>query len=194
MWRVSLRVPGRFLYPEKAEAYFDRACCWLANMTPSRTDDRRLDVGWEWDVKFVECCRCKVDARCGSAATAFGIVPMCCDDCRRSMLNARARARRRVQHEPMNCAACGRSFTPKRNDAVHLQSGKSLGTSKPSSRASLAEPHPPRFVAGTKRRGAFQSRSAPSGWLRRRSREPLYHLLQRMVGSRASGSASFTSS
>ena len=24
MWRVSLRVPGRFLYPEKAEAYFDR--------------------------------------------------------------------------------------------------------------------------------------------------------------------------
>ena len=24
MWRVPLRVPGRFLYPEKAEAYFDR--------------------------------------------------------------------------------------------------------------------------------------------------------------------------
>ena len=24
IWRVSLRVPGRFLYPEKAEAYFDR--------------------------------------------------------------------------------------------------------------------------------------------------------------------------
>jgi predicted ATPase len=24
MWRVSLQVPGRFLYPEKAEAYFDR--------------------------------------------------------------------------------------------------------------------------------------------------------------------------
>jgi predicted ATPase len=24
MWRVSLGVPGRFLYQEKAEAYFDR--------------------------------------------------------------------------------------------------------------------------------------------------------------------------
>ena len=26
-------------------------------MTPSRTDDRRLDLGWEWDIKFVERCR-----------------------------------------------------------------------------------------------------------------------------------------
>jgi predicted nucleic acid-binding Zn ribbon protein len=43
---------------------------------------------------------------------------VCCDDCRRSMLNARARARRRVRHESMNCAVCGRSFTPTRSDAV----------------------------------------------------------------------------
>jgi predicted nucleic acid-binding Zn ribbon protein len=43
---------------------------------------------------------------------------VCCDDCRRCMLNARARARRRVRHEPMNCAVCGRPFTPKRSDAV----------------------------------------------------------------------------
>jgi hypothetical protein len=43
---------------------------------------------------------------------------VCCDDCRRSMLNAQARIRRRVRPEPMHCAACGRSFVPTRNDAV----------------------------------------------------------------------------
>jgi predicted nucleic acid-binding Zn ribbon protein len=43
---------------------------------------------------------------------------VCCDDCRRSMLNARARARRRVRHQQIDCAVCGEPFTPKRNDAV----------------------------------------------------------------------------
>jgi predicted nucleic acid-binding Zn ribbon protein len=56
-------------------------------------------------------------AQCGAGIHRNG-GRVCCDDCRRCMLNARARARRRVRHEPMNCAVCGRPFTPKRSDAV----------------------------------------------------------------------------
>jgi predicted nucleic acid-binding Zn ribbon protein len=49
-------------------------------------------------------------------ATRYRTQRVCCDDCRRSMLNARARAR--VRHEQIDCAVCGELFTPKRNDAV----------------------------------------------------------------------------
>jgi len=96
--------------------------CWLVNMTPSRRkswiDDRT------WFAKSVKRCRCEA---CGRPLRVYrGLYRrdlyhterVCCDDCRRSMLNARARARRRVRHEQIDCAVCGELFTPKRNDAV----------------------------------------------------------------------------
>ena len=72
-------------------------------------------------VKFVERCRCEA---CGRPLRVrrdrvwYRTERVCCDDCRRSMRNARARARRRVRHEQIDCAVCGEPFTPKRNDAL----------------------------------------------------------------------------
>jgi hypothetical protein len=42
----------------------------------------------------------------------------CCADCERLAKNKRNKLRRRVQREPMTCIECGRSFIPKRDDAV----------------------------------------------------------------------------
>ena len=42
----------------------------------------------------------------------------CCADCQRAVRNERNNLRRRVQHKPMTCSECGRSFLPKRSDAV----------------------------------------------------------------------------
>jgi hypothetical protein len=42
----------------------------------------------------------------------------CCRDCQRAVRNKRNAERRRVEHQPMTCIECGRSFIPKRDDAV----------------------------------------------------------------------------
>ena len=42
----------------------------------------------------------------------------CCTDCEHQAKLKRNAERRRVQHEPRICINCGRSFTPKRADAV----------------------------------------------------------------------------
>jgi hypothetical protein len=42
---------------------------------------------------------------------------VCCADCRRAMLNARARERRRARHDEIICEACGEAFVPTRADA-----------------------------------------------------------------------------
>jgi hypothetical protein len=77
---------------------------------------------WTWDsVESVKRCRCEAcgrPLRVKRARVWYQTERVCCDDCRRSMLNARARARRRVRHEQIDCAVCGELFTPKRNDAV----------------------------------------------------------------------------
>lgn len=41
----------------------------------------------------------------------------CCADCERLAKNQRNKLRRRVRHQPVSCIKCGRSFTPKRDDA-----------------------------------------------------------------------------
>jgi predicted nucleic acid-binding Zn ribbon protein len=93
--------------------------CWVASMTPVRIHNAGLS--WTPSGKSVRRCRCEA---CGRPLRVdrhrvwYHSQRVCCDDCRRAMLNARARVRRRVRHEPMHCAVCGRSFTPKRNDAV----------------------------------------------------------------------------
>ena len=40
----------------------------------------------------------------------------CCAECRRLAANKRSRERRRVEHEPIKCVACGEMFTPTRSD------------------------------------------------------------------------------
>ena len=96
--------------------------CWLVNMTPSRRKSWINDRTWR--AKSVRRCRCEA---CGRPLRVdrglyhrdlYQTERVCCDDCRRSMLNARARTRRRVQHQQINCAVCGEPFTPKRDDAV----------------------------------------------------------------------------
>jgi hypothetical protein len=42
----------------------------------------------------------------------------CCADCKRLAKNQRNKLRRRVKHAPITCIECGRSFIPKRDDAV----------------------------------------------------------------------------
>jgi len=44
----------------------------------------------------------------------------CCRDCQRAVRNKRNTERRRVEHAPRRCAnpACGKTFIPKRDDAV----------------------------------------------------------------------------
>ena len=42
---------------------------------------------------------------------------VCCVDCDRKAVNARANERRRVRHTKRACAVCGRQFVPTRSDA-----------------------------------------------------------------------------
>jgi hypothetical protein len=107
--------------------------CSLVNMTLSRPRDNSRfvtllwseksgRVSWTWDsLKSVKRCRCEAcgrPLRVNRDRAWYHTERVCCDDCRRSMLNARARARRRVRHEQIDCAVCGELFTPKCNDAV----------------------------------------------------------------------------
>jgi predicted nucleic acid-binding Zn ribbon protein len=106
--------------------------CWLVKMTLSRPRDNSRfvtllwseksgRVSWSWRAESVKRCRCEA---CGRPLRLYRDLyqyhtqRVCCDDCRRSMLNARARVRRRVRHQQIDCAVCGEPFTPKRNDAV----------------------------------------------------------------------------
>jgi predicted nucleic acid-binding Zn ribbon protein len=118
---ASVTIEGRPVLTGRGTKWWQRVpiClrCWLVNMTPSRRKSWISDQSWF--AKSLERCRCEA---CGRplrvCATRYRTQRVCCDDCRRSMLNARARARRRVRHEQIDCAVCGEPFTPKRNDAL----------------------------------------------------------------------------
>ena len=131
MQNRSVRIPAYDLpYPTRGSGHVAEhdewrrvpIClhCWLVKLTPARMHNTRFS--WTWDsLKSVKRCRCEAcgrPLRVNRDRAWYHTERVCCDDCRRSMLNARARARRRVRHEQIDCAVCGELFTPKRNDAV----------------------------------------------------------------------------
>ena len=96
---------------------------------PAQELDRRLDVVRQ--IRQTLPLRGMWTPAAGLTPTRYHTQRVCCDDCRRSMLNARARARRRVRHEQIDCAVCGELFTPKRKDAGDLQQQMPPETSPP---------------------------------------------------------------
>jgi hypothetical protein len=67
---------------------------------------------------YAETGRCK---NCGREIRHWDfsqrLPSTCCAECRRLAANKSSRERRRVTHEPIVCAVCGETFTPRRNDA-----------------------------------------------------------------------------
>ena len=104
--------------------------CWLINVADGAEDWVRgfphLDRhAWEqYSLEGIERFRCK---GCGRPMRVYRPIRwqrqlhdterVCCDDCRRAMINTRARERRRVSHTAIKCEVCRKSFVPTRSDA-----------------------------------------------------------------------------
>jgi hypothetical protein len=92
--------------------------CWLDRIAATywRYSDRYLDRGV--DYQRLRCASCGRPMRVRLKRWhPYLAEQVCCSDCARKLANARARTRRRVQHEQEVCEACGKSFVPKRSDA-----------------------------------------------------------------------------
>ena len=93
--------------------------CWL-------TEIRGAGRWWGWTAGYerLRCLGCGRPMRVKGPETyhrryeLFINERCCCDDCLRKVTNERARLRRRVIHKDTTCEVCGKTFTPKRSDAV----------------------------------------------------------------------------
>jgi hypothetical protein len=105
--------------PDHPASYYERwlrvpicLLCWL----------RMIGDSWLLHPRDYERLRCdgcvrpmRVKPRCWDGP--YLSERICCRDCARAATNARARKRRRVQHEQAVCIVCHQTFTPRREDA-----------------------------------------------------------------------------
>lgn len=92
--------------------------CTLTDMEPRFwSDPDHPDYGTETCIRR-RCLNCGRPLRLYSRRQLPLTMQTCCGDCQRAMKNKRNKLRRRVKHEPITCIQCGRSFLPKRSDAL----------------------------------------------------------------------------
>jgi hypothetical protein len=129
-WRVARAMCFRPLAPTDSVTMEGRLpVCLLCTLDSIRNNWRGCDYDTpEW--RRARCLNCSRPIRVyPQPRNMFSTRPLlsvnaqaCCDDCRRAVRNERNNLRRRgkygVTHAAMACVECGRSFTPKRADAV----------------------------------------------------------------------------